>query len=105
MGGVLILVAALHPLPHLRDQEREQPGGVHPHLRLRAHRLRRRLHQQWRQRSLGLSGKVKLLLQVPLVGVAVWLALQYGGLDTKLDVPFMQQGLESAGSTTSSPSC
>jgi phospho-N-acetylmuramoyl-pentapeptide-transferase len=51
------------------------------------------LISQWRQRSLGLSARVKLLLQVPLVGVAVWLALRYGGVDTRLTVPFVRQGL------------
>ena len=34
---------------------------------------------QWRRRSLGLSAKTKLLLQVPLTGLAVWLGLRYGG--------------------------
>ena len=43
---------------------------------------------QWRRRSLGLSGKTKLLLQLPLTGFAVWLGLRYGGLSTKLYVPF-----------------
>jgi phospho-N-acetylmuramoyl-pentapeptide-transferase len=51
------------------------------------------LISQRRQRSLGLSARVKLLLQVPLVGVAVWLALRYGGVDTRLTVPFVRQGL------------
>jgi phospho-N-acetylmuramoyl-pentapeptide-transferase len=51
------------------------------------------LISQWRQRSLGLSARVKLLLQVPLVGVAVWLALRYGGVDARLTVPFVRQGL------------
>jgi phospho-N-acetylmuramoyl-pentapeptide-transferase len=49
---------------------------------------------QWRRRSLGLSGKVKLLLQVPLTVLAVWLGLKYGGLTTKLEVPFVSGGLD-----------
>jgi phospho-N-acetylmuramoyl-pentapeptide-transferase len=49
---------------------------------------------QWRRRSLGLNGKVKLLLQLPLTGLAVWLGLRYGGLTTKLYVPFVEQGLD-----------
>jgi phospho-N-acetylmuramoyl-pentapeptide-transferase len=49
---------------------------------------------QWRRRSLGLNGKLKLLFQVPLVVLAVWLGLKYGGLTTKLYVPFVRQGLD-----------
>jgi phospho-N-acetylmuramoyl-pentapeptide-transferase len=45
------------------------------------------------KRSLGLSGKVKLALQVPLVGIAVFVALQFGGVDTTLTVPFVKAGL------------
>jgi phospho-N-acetylmuramoyl-pentapeptide-transferase len=37
---------------------------------------------------------VKLALQVPLVAVAVFLALRYGGADTKLMVPLIKQGLQ-----------
>lgn len=49
---------------------------------------------QWRRRSLGLNGKLKLLFQVPLVVLAVWLGLKYGGLTTKLYVPFVREGLD-----------
>jgi phospho-N-acetylmuramoyl-pentapeptide-transferase len=49
---------------------------------------------QWRRRSLGLSARTKLLLQVPLTGFAVWLGLRYGGLSTKLYVPFVHEGLD-----------
>ena len=49
---------------------------------------------QWRRRSLGLKGRTKLLLQVPLTGVAVWLGIKYGALDTKLYFPFLREGLE-----------
>jgi phospho-N-acetylmuramoyl-pentapeptide-transferase len=49
---------------------------------------------QWRRRSLGLSGRFKLLLQVPITVLAVWLGIKYGGLSTKLYVPFVQEGLD-----------
>jgi phospho-N-acetylmuramoyl-pentapeptide-transferase len=52
------------------------------------------LLKQRRQRSLGLSARVKLLLQVPLVGVACYLALHYAGSDTTLMVPLVRQGLQ-----------
>ena len=49
---------------------------------------------QWRRRSLGLSGKTKLLLQLPLSVVAVWLGIRYGALNTKLNFPFFGGGLD-----------
>jgi len=51
------------------------------------------LIKQRKQRSLGLSAKIKFLLQVPLVAVAVFIALRYGGVDTRLTVPFMRDGI------------
>lgn len=47
-----------------------------------------------RQRSLGLSGRIKLLLQVPLVAIAVAVALHFGGVDTILKVPFVRSGVD-----------
>jgi phospho-N-acetylmuramoyl-pentapeptide-transferase len=49
---------------------------------------------QWRRRSLGLSGKLKLLLQLPLTTLAVWMGLRWGGMDTVLEIPFVRGGLD-----------
>jgi phospho-N-acetylmuramoyl-pentapeptide-transferase len=51
------------------------------------------LLKQRKQRSLGLSGKVKLGLQVPLVVIAVFMALTWGGVDDSLSVPFVRETL------------
>ncbi len=94
MGGVLILVAAL--IPYLIFAQKYWHSLVVIILTYGsgAIGLADDLLKQRRQRSLGLSARVKLLLQVPLVGVACFLALRYGGADTKLMVPLIQQGLE-----------
>ena len=58
-----------------------------------------------RRRSLGLSARAKLALQVPLVVLAVFIALRFGGVDTSLSFPYLQDRLwPSAGSTMCSPS-
>jgi phospho-N-acetylmuramoyl-pentapeptide-transferase len=49
---------------------------------------------QWRRRSLGLNGKLKLLFQVPLTVLAVWMGLKWGGMDTKLEIPFVTGRLD-----------
>jgi len=49
---------------------------------------------QWRRRSLGLTGWVKLLLMVPITIIPVWMGLKWGGIDTKLDFPFVAEGLD-----------
>jgi phospho-N-acetylmuramoyl-pentapeptide-transferase len=94
MGGVLILVAAL--IPYFIFATKTVPSLVVIILALGSGLIgfADDLISQWRQRSLGLSGRVKLLLQVPLVGVAVFLALRYGGVDTRLSVPFVRGGLD-----------
>jgi len=94
MGGVLILVAAL--IPYFIFATKTVPSLVVVILAAGCGMIgfADDLISQWRQRSLGLSGKVKLLLQVPLVGVAVWLALEYGGVDTRLSLPFVREGLD-----------
>ena len=94
MGGVLILVSAL--IPYFIFATRTVPSLVVVILALGSGLIgfADDLISQWRQRSLGLSGKVKLLMQVPLVGVAVWLALRYGGVDTRLSLPFVRDGLD-----------
>jgi phospho-N-acetylmuramoyl-pentapeptide-transferase len=94
MGGVLILVAAV--IPYLIFASRTVPslvvfilafgsGGIG---------LADDLIKQRKQRSLGLSAKTKLLLQVPLVVVAVFIALRFGGVDSRLTLPFLRHGLE-----------
>ena len=93
-AGILILVAAL--IPYLIFAEKHWHSLVVIILTYGsgAIGLADDLLKQRRQRSLGLSAKVKLALQVPLVAVAVFLALRYGGADTKLMVPLIEQGLE-----------
>jgi phospho-N-acetylmuramoyl-pentapeptide-transferase len=94
MGGLLILVAAI--IPYLIFGAKTVSSFVVLILAVGSGLigLGDDLISQWRQRSLGLSARVKLLLQVPLVGVAVWLALRYGGVDSRLSVPFVRDGLE-----------
>lgn len=93
MGGLLILVAAL--IPYLIFSHKNVPSLVVFVLTFGsgaigfADDLLKKMHK----RSLGLSGRVKLLLQVPLVGVAVFVALRFGGVDTSLTVPFVKAGL------------
>ncbi|OFW61057.1 MAG: phospho-N-acetylmuramoyl-pentapeptide-transferase [Actinobacteria bacterium RBG_16_64_13] len=94
MGGLLILVAAL--IPYLIFGTRTVSALVVVILAFGSGAIgfADDLTSQWRQRSLGLSARVKLLLQVPLVAVAVFLALRYGGVDAKLSVPFVRDGLD-----------
>jgi phospho-N-acetylmuramoyl-pentapeptide-transferase len=97
MGGLLILGAAF--VPFLIFASKNVPslvvfiltfgsGGIG---------LADDLIKQRRQRSLGLSARTKLLLQVPLVAVAVFVALRFGGVDTELTVPFVKSGLAIGG--------
>jgi phospho-N-acetylmuramoyl-pentapeptide-transferase len=94
MGGVLVLVAAL--IPYLIFAHKNWASLVVIILTYGSGAIgfADDLMKQRRQRSLGLSARVKLLLQVPLVAVACYLALHYGGADTKLMVPLVKQGLE-----------
>ena len=94
MGGVLILVAAF--IPYLIFATRTVLSLVVFLLAFGSGLIgfADDFISQWRKRSLGLSGKTKLLLQVPLTVLAVFLALRYGGLGTKLFVPFVREGLE-----------
>jgi phospho-N-acetylmuramoyl-pentapeptide-transferase len=94
MGGVLILVAAL--IPYLIFAHKNWASLVVIILTYGSGAIgfADDLLKQRRQRSLGLSARVKLLLQVPLVAVACFLALHYGGADSKLMVPLIKQGLE-----------
>lgn len=93
MGGILILVAAL--IPYLIFASKTVPSLVVFILAFGsgAIGLADDLLKQRRQRSLGLSGKVKLGLQIPLVGIAVFIALHWGGIDSSLTVPFVRAGL------------
>lgn len=94
MGGVLILVAAF--IPYLIFATRTMLSLVVFILAFGSGLIgfADDFISQWRKRSLGLSGKTKLLLQVPLTVLAVWLALRYGGSNTKLYVPFVREGLD-----------
>ena len=93
MGGLLILVAAI--VPYLVFGRKTVLGFVVVLLVFGngAIGFADDLLKQRRQRSLGLSGKVKLLLQVPLVVLAVFVALHFGGADVRLTVPFVRAGL------------
>lgn len=94
MGGVLILVSAL--IPYLIFGERTVPSLVVVLLTLGsgAIGLADDLISQWLQRSLGLSARDKLLLQVPLVAVAMYIAIRWGGVDTRLSIPFLREGFD-----------
>jgi phospho-N-acetylmuramoyl-pentapeptide-transferase len=97
MGGVLILGAAL--VPYLIFASKTVPSLVVFILAFGsgAIGLADDLIKQRRQRSLGLSARTKLLLQVPLVVVAVFIALRFGGVDGSLTVPFVRGGLAIGG--------
>jgi phospho-N-acetylmuramoyl-pentapeptide-transferase len=94
MGGVLILVAALIPYLIFAHKYWDSLVVIILTYGSGAIGFADDMLKQRRQRSLGLSGRVKLLLQIPLVGIACYLALHYGGADTKLMVPLIKQGLE-----------
>jgi len=94
MGGVLILVAALIPYLIFAHKNWDSLVVIILAYGSGAIGFADDLLKQRRERSLGLSARVKLLLQVPLVAVACFLALHYGGADTKLMVPLIKQGLE-----------
>jgi phospho-N-acetylmuramoyl-pentapeptide-transferase len=93
MGGLLILGSAL--VPYLIFGRKTVLGLVVLLLVFGngAIGLADDMLKQRRQRSLGLSGRSKLLLQVPLVAIAVFVALRFGGADVKLTVPFIRAGL------------
>ena len=93
MGGLLILAAAMIPYAIFATKTVSSLVVVILAVGSGMIGFADDLISQWRQRSLGLSARLKLLLQVPLVGVAVWLALRYGGVDARLSVPFVRQGL------------
>ena len=94
MGGVLILVAAL--VPYLIFGSRAWISLMVFILILGSGVIGfiDDFISQWRKRSLGLSARTKLLLQVPVVGVAIWLGLRYGGVNTRLALPFVREGFE-----------
>ncbi|MGI5940118.1 MAG: phospho-N-acetylmuramoyl-pentapeptide-transferase [Thermoleophilia bacterium] len=97
MGGLLILVSAL--IPYLIFAPKTVASLVVVILTFGSGGIGFAddlIKQRW-HRSLGLSGKVKLLLQVGLVLIAVFVALRWGGVDTVLTVPFVRQGLAIGG--------
>jgi len=93
MGGVLILGAAF--IPYLIFATKTVPSLVVFMLTFGSGAIgfADDLIKQRRQRSLGLSARTKLALQLPLVLLAVFVALHFGGVDTKLTVPFLRTGL------------
>lgn len=94
MGGVLILVAAL--IPYAVFATKTVTSLVLFMITFGSGLIgfADDFISQWRRRSLGLKGRTKLLLQLPLTVVAVWLGIRYGALDTKLYVPFVREGLD-----------
>jgi phospho-N-acetylmuramoyl-pentapeptide-transferase len=94
MGGILILVAALIPYLIFAGKHWDSLVVIILTYGSGAIGFTDDLLKQRRQRSLGLSARVKLGLQIPLVAVAVFLALHFGEVDTKLMVPLIKQGLE-----------
>ena len=94
MGGVLILVSAV--IPYAIFATKTVPSLVVLTLAVGSGLIgfADDLLGQWRRRSLGLSGKTKLLLQLPVTAIALFLAVRYGGVDTRLGVPFMRHGLD-----------
>jgi phospho-N-acetylmuramoyl-pentapeptide-transferase len=93
MGGLLILVAALVPYLIFSHKYWESIVVVILTYGSGAIGFADDLLKQRRQRSLGLSARVKLALQIPLVGVSCWIALHYGGADTELELPLLREGL------------
>jgi phospho-N-acetylmuramoyl-pentapeptide-transferase len=94
MGGVLILVAAFIPYVIFATKNVSSLVLFIITAGCGAIGFADDFISQWRRRSLGLSGRTKLVLQVPITVLAVWLGLKYGGLTTKLYVPFVRQGLD-----------
>ncbi len=94
MGGILILVSAL--IPYLIFSGKHWDSLVVIILTYGSGLigLADDLLKRNRKRSLGLNGKIKLGLQVPLVGVACFLALHYGGVDSELEIPLIRTGLQ-----------
>jgi phospho-N-acetylmuramoyl-pentapeptide-transferase len=94
MGGLLILVAAL--IPYLVFGHRYWPSLIVIILACGSGLigLADDLVSKWRQRSLGLNARAKLLMQAVLVAVAVFLGLRYAGVDTRLTVPLARGALD-----------
>lgn len=94
MGGILILASAL--IPYLIFGARTVSSGVVILLVLGSAAIgfADDFIKQRLKRSLGLSARGKLLLQVPLVAVAVYIAVKWGGVDTRLSMPFLRQGFD-----------
>ncbi len=97
MGGVLILVAALIPYLIFGGQSVSSLVVFIVAFGSGAIGLADDLVKQRQRRSLGLSARIKLLLQVPLVALAVFIALRWGGVDTDLTLPFVRDGLAIGG--------
>ncbi len=97
MGGVLILVAAF--IPYLIFANKNVPSLVVFILTFGSGGIgfADDLIKKRQQRSLGLSARVKLGLQVPLVAIAAFIGLRFGGVDTQLTVPFVKTGLAIGG--------
>jgi phospho-N-acetylmuramoyl-pentapeptide-transferase len=94
MGGVLILVSAL--IPYLIWGAKSMISVMVLILTFGSGLIgfADDFISQWRKRSLGLSARTKFLLQIPLVGLAIFLGMRYGGVNTRVALPFVRRGLE-----------
>lgn len=94
MGGILILVAALIPYLIFSGKRWDSLVVIILTYGSGAIGLADDLLKRRRKRSLGLNGKLKLGLQIPLIAVSVFLLLHFHEADTKLMVPLIKSGLQ-----------
>ena len=94
MGGVLIWFAVLIAVSHLQPLLGRLADRVHRRARQRAIGFADDWIKIVRKRSLGLSARYKLLLQLLLALFIGFVALHFVGLDTRVDVPFTSYRLE-----------
>jgi phospho-N-acetylmuramoyl-pentapeptide-transferase len=97
MGGLLILAAAA--IPYLILARKTVPSLVVFVLTFGsgAIGLLDDLAKVRRRRSLGISGKTKMLLQLLLVLVVGWVAIRFAGVDSNVHVPLLNKELAFGG--------
>jgi phospho-N-acetylmuramoyl-pentapeptide-transferase len=87
MGGLLIVVAAV--IPYLVIGQKTVPGLVVLTLMLGSAviGLLDDLRKVRKKRSLGLSGKTKMMLQLILILLVGWFAIRFAGVNSDVDIP------------------
>lgn len=97
MGGLLILAAAA--IPYLILARKTVPSLVVFVLTFGsgAIGLLDDLAKVRRRRSLGISGKTKMLLQLLLILVVGWVAIRFAGVDSNVHVPLLNKELAFGG--------